>query len=116
MAVPLILGAMTKQRNGSRPGQVLEKPQGKLLTVILDALVPAIDRTRLAQLIYITAAVFRPRYPARQDGVSQLLARAEVCHPDIETIPGQAASPPACRQDPKTILTRFDFCCERTSS
>jgi hypothetical protein len=109
MAMLFILGAMAKQRNGSGFGQVLEKPQGEFLAVILDPLIPAIDRARLAQLCQITAAVFRPGYLTREDCISQLLARPEVCHPNVETIAGQSPAAPARRQDPKTILLRFDF-------
>jgi hypothetical protein len=109
MAMLLLLGAMAKQRNGSGFGQVLEKPQGEFLAVILDPLIPPIDPARLAQLGQITAAVFLPGYLPCEDRISQLLARAEVCHPNVETIAGQPPAPPARRQDPKTILSRFDF-------
>lgn len=43
MAMPLILGAMAKQRNGLVLRQVLEQAQGELLPVIFDSMVPRVD-------------------------------------------------------------------------
>ena len=42
MAMPLLLSAMTKQRNGLLLRQVLKQTQRELLPVILDSLVPRI--------------------------------------------------------------------------
>ena len=109
MAMPLLLGAMTKERHSSRLRQVLEESQGEFLAVIFDSFVAAIDPARFPQFFQIPAAVFLPGNLVRQNGVSQFLARTEVWHPDIETIAGQATSPPTGRQNPQSILPRLDF-------
>src|SRR4051812_16239281 len=86
-------GAMTQERYGSFPGQVLEQAQGELLSVVLYSFVPPIDFAGLMQFLQISAAIVRPSNFAGKDGVAQLLAWAEVCHPDIEALPRQ--TPPA---------------------
>lgn len=104
MAMPLFFRAMTKQGDGLLLGQVLEQPQCKLLTVILDSFVTGIDTARLEQLLCITAAVFRPRNPASEDGIPQLFARTQVRHPDIEPIRRQTPSAPSGGEDSEPVF------------
>lgn len=113
MALLLVLGAMTKQRHGSSLRQMLEKSQREFLAVIFYSFVPAIDPARLSQFIQITTAIFLPGNLARQNCVSQFFTGTEVRHPDIETIAGQAAPPPAGRQNPQSILPWLDFSVNR---
>ena len=106
--MPLILGAMAEQRNRLVFCQKLKEAQGELLAVILDSLIAAVDRPALAQFLAVTRAVFWPGDLSRQEFIPQRLAGPEVRHPNMVTIAWQAAAPSSRRQDPQSILERFD--------
>jgi hypothetical protein len=99
--------AMTQERHGPFTGQVLKQAQSELLSVVLYSFVPPIDFAGLVKFLQITAAILRPANLAAKNGVTQLLAWTEVCHPDIEALPRK--TPPAASrcQNAQTIL-RFD--------
>jgi hypothetical protein len=103
MTMLFVLGAVTEQRDRLFLSEVLEQSEGELLAVVLDPVVAGVRTAGLRQFLYVTPAVFAPRYFAGQNCVPQLLARTKVRHPDVETIRRQTTAAPARRQDPEAV-------------
>ena len=108
MTMLFVLGTMAQQRHRVIFGEMLEETQGEFLAVILDSLIAAIDRAALAQLFPISLAVLRPGDFPRQKFIPELLARAEVCHPDMVKVFRQAPSSAARRENSQAVLKRLD--------
>lgn len=62
MTALLILIAVAHQCHCTFPTELLEKSESKLLTVILDGEIPAIDRGILKQFLAVTADKLSPAY------------------------------------------------------
>ena len=86
MAMWLVFGAMAEQRHGLILRQVLEEAQGEFLAVILDSLITAIDQSVFPQFLTVAITEFGPGNFPRQKLVPELLARAEISHPNIEAV------------------------------
>ena len=71
MTMRLVFGAMAEQRHGLIFDQTLKEPQREFLSVILDALVAAINRPAFPQFAAITAAELGPGNFAGQKFLSQ---------------------------------------------
>jgi hypothetical protein len=107
MATRFVFRAMAEQGDGLLLSQMLEQSQGELLPVILDSFVANIYSADFTELLQITTAVLRPRYPAGEDSVAQVFARPEIGHPDVETVGWQAAPSPSSGQNSEAVF-RFE--------
>ena len=92
MAILLVFGAMAQQRYSVVLRKVLQEAQSELLAVIFDSLVAAINRSALTQFLAVSVAELGPRDFPRQKFIPELLARSEICHPNIVTVCRQAAA------------------------
>jgi len=107
MAVRLVFRTVTKERDRLLLRQVLKQSQRKLLPVVLDALVARIHSAGFQHLSGIALTELGPRYPATQEGTTQLFAWAQIRHPNVKPLRRQTASAAARCQNPEPV-GRFD--------
>ena len=105
----LFFRAMAEQRHGLIFGEMLQEPQREFLPVILDSLVPAINRPAFPQFAAITAAEFRPGNFGGLKFFSQSLARSQVGHPNVKPVRRQTPPAPTRRENPQAVFPRFDL-------
>ena len=83
MTLRLVLIAMAQERDGAVLRQLLEEAQGKLLAMILDRPVSAIDRAALEQFLAIAPRELAPGDLVGLESTQELLARTEIWHPHM---------------------------------
>lgn len=108
-----VFSTMAQQRHRLIFGEMLQEAQSEFLTVILDSLIAAIDRSVLAQFLAVSVAEFGPSDFSGQKFVPELLAWAEISHPNVETVFRQAPASTPCCENPQTVLTPVDFSVNR---
>lgn len=108
MALKLIFGAMTHHRHWSSGGQLVQQAKRELLAVILDRLIPLVDRSAFEQLVAIPFAEPRPSDFPGLNTAQQLFARTEIRHPDVIKSVRKATSSKAAHQDPEPVTLPVD--------
>ena len=104
----LVLGAMAHQSHRAALGELLEKPQREFLPMVLDGLVSPVYGSALEKFFPVAKTERAPTDPAGKELLQQLLARPEICHPDVVSGCGHAATPKSRGQDSQSILLRLD--------
>jgi hypothetical protein len=77
MAVRFVFGAVTHQRHGLSPAQLLDQPERELLPVILDGPAPRVNGTVHEQLAAVLLTKLSPGDTAGLNTTEQLLAWPE---------------------------------------
>ena len=103
MAVRLVFAAMAEHSDCLFLRQTLEQAQSELLPVVLDGWIARIHFIRLEQLGAIALAEPGPGHLALLKRAQQLLAWAEVRHPDVIAIRRQAAPAEARDEEAETV-------------
>jgi len=104
--------ATSQQRQGLVLREMLQEAQSEFLTVVFDPLLATIDRATLAQFFAVPVAVFGPGDFSRQKFIPELLARPEICHPDIVVghVNGQVGRWKAGAGPNRPPLMRLNLC------
>jgi hypothetical protein len=108
MAVRLVLGAVAEQGNGPSFGEFLQEAQGKLLAMVFDRMIAAVNRATFEQFVAVPPAEIGPGDFSGQHGAKQRFGGAEISHPDMVTGGAQAASAEAGGEDAETIFGTLD--------
>ena len=104
----LVLCAVAQQRDVTVARELLEKTQGELLSVILDAPTTGIDRAVHEHLRPVVGSEPGPGDSAGLTGSEKSLARSQRWHPHVVTIDWQRAAAKASGQYTKAIGLSID--------
>ena len=68
--MPFVFRTVTEEGERLAAGQMLQKPEGELLSVVFNVSVPLVHPAAFAQFLDVTAAVLRPGDFAGENGVA----------------------------------------------
>src|SRR5437868_4680593 len=104
----LVFGAVAHQRDGRLAGDLLKQTQGEYLAVVFYGAILPVNCPALKQFFAIAPAEIAPIDAACEHVPLQLLAWAEVRHPDVVSESCHApAAKPGC-QNSQPIRARLD--------
>ena len=97
MTMRLIFVAMAHEGNCLAPAKVLQEPERKLLTLVLNVWITLIDRASFEELFFVASLELRPTDLLGASKREKLLAWAKVSHPDMVSVLRQPTSANSCR-------------------